>query len=356
MYKIILGLGLLNLTFNHPLLVGLAFVCIYLYENTSKEEKETIKRIIMSIYSNGREFSKYLVTKAAELGITVPELRKKIVIDLEIPEVEVKEEVANSPEIYTESEIPNEDDYYDNYQYYNPEVIVDQNSKIDELNRIIYDYETLLEEKGSKIASLLSKLQKAEAANYVNTEEEDIAFQLQCEEYIAEKEQSESLTKTTPGDSTWVKETIDACSADLTDEEKAILSDHEFIGDHIKKVITDLAIAPENTWIHGTLNDCFRIEDDECKIAPAGCREAFIKWNLSIDNWNKVFTPKAYRRLKAQLKAVGRGSDGSIVDIEEHNHAMVLLSGIEFHFAQEDFIEAMSRNQYNPNLVPQGVA
>lgn len=354
MYKILLGLGLIHLTFNHPLLVGLAFVGIYLFENTTKEEKETITKIIMSIYSNGKEFSSYLVAKAAELGISMPELRKKIVIDLEIPEVEVEEETADSYETDTESDEQKqfiaECNAYATYQ-----------SEVDGFEMMVDEAYAQLTEVQLQLAKAEERAFRAECDAYVTDIEEEEIKRLQQQiadlEAKAQENQAyiESLTKTTPGDNTWVKETIAACSTDLSDEEKAILEDHEFIGDHIKKTITDLAITPGNTWIHGTLNDCFPIEDDERKLAPTGYRESFIKWGLSIDNWSKVFTPKAYRRLKAQLKAIGRSSDGSILDVEEHNHAMTLLSSIENHFAQENFIEAMSRNQYNPNLVPEGV-
>jgi hypothetical protein len=82
MYKLLLGLGIIDLAFNFPHLTSLCLVGVFLYNNLTDEDKQQI----MTIYSNGKEFSKYLTKKAQELGITLPELRKQMVVDLEIPE------------------------------------------------------------------------------------------------------------------------------------------------------------------------------------------------------------------------------------------------------------------------------
>jgi hypothetical protein len=82
MYKLLLGLGVIDLAFQFPQLTTLTLVGVFLYNNLTDEDKQQL----MSIYSNGKEFSKYLANKAKELGITLPELRKQMVVDLEIPE------------------------------------------------------------------------------------------------------------------------------------------------------------------------------------------------------------------------------------------------------------------------------
>jgi hypothetical protein len=42
----------------------------------------------MSIYTNSKQFSKYLINKAKELGVTIKELRRQVAIDLEVPAAE----------------------------------------------------------------------------------------------------------------------------------------------------------------------------------------------------------------------------------------------------------------------------
>lgn len=84
MYKLLLALGIIDLAFQFPHLTALTLVGVFLYDKLTNKDKEEI----MSIYSNGKEFAKYLNVKAKELGLTIKELRKKIVIDNEIPEVE----------------------------------------------------------------------------------------------------------------------------------------------------------------------------------------------------------------------------------------------------------------------------
>jgi hypothetical protein len=82
MYKLLIGLGLINLAFQFPLLTALTLVGIFLYDNLTKQDIEKI----MSIYSNSKEFSKYLTNRAKELNVTLKELRKQVVLDLEVPE------------------------------------------------------------------------------------------------------------------------------------------------------------------------------------------------------------------------------------------------------------------------------
>jgi len=81
MYKLLLGLGVIDLTFQFPHLTALTLVGVFLYNNLTEEDKQQI----MTIYSNGKEFSKYLLVKAKELGVTIKELRKQIAVDLEVP-------------------------------------------------------------------------------------------------------------------------------------------------------------------------------------------------------------------------------------------------------------------------------
>jgi hypothetical protein len=82
MYKLLLGLGIIDLTFHFPHLTTLTIVGVFLYNNLTDEDKQQL----MSIYSNGKEFTKYLTRKARELGLTIKDLRKQVVTDLEIPE------------------------------------------------------------------------------------------------------------------------------------------------------------------------------------------------------------------------------------------------------------------------------
>ena len=79
MYKLLIGLGVLDLTFQFPHLTALTLVGVFFYQNLTPEDKQQL----MSIYTNTKDFSKYLVNKAKELGVTAKELRKKIVVDLE---------------------------------------------------------------------------------------------------------------------------------------------------------------------------------------------------------------------------------------------------------------------------------
>lgn len=82
MYKLLLGLGILDLTFHFPHLTALTLVGAFLFNNLTEHDKQQI----MSIYSNAKEFTKYLSNKAKELGLSLKELRKQMVTDLEIPE------------------------------------------------------------------------------------------------------------------------------------------------------------------------------------------------------------------------------------------------------------------------------
>ena len=78
MYKLLIGLGVINLAFSHPLLTALVVTGVFFYEKLTDQDKQEI----MTIYSNGKEFSKYLTNKAKELGVTLKELRKQVVNDL----------------------------------------------------------------------------------------------------------------------------------------------------------------------------------------------------------------------------------------------------------------------------------
>lgn len=84
MYKLLIGLGVINLTFTHPLLTSLILTGIFFYQYLTPEDRQQL----MSIYTNSKQFSKYLISKAKELGITLQELRKQVVVDLEVPESE----------------------------------------------------------------------------------------------------------------------------------------------------------------------------------------------------------------------------------------------------------------------------
>ena len=84
MYKLLIGLGVINLAFSHPLLTALVVTGVFFYDKLTEQDKEEI----MTIYTNTKEFSKYLFIKAKELGVTIRELRKQIVTDLEIPAAE----------------------------------------------------------------------------------------------------------------------------------------------------------------------------------------------------------------------------------------------------------------------------
>jgi hypothetical protein len=84
MFKLLIGLAITDLAFNHPLLTALTLVGVFFYQNLTDQDKQEI----MSIYSNGKEFTKYLTNKAKELGITIQELRKQVAVDLEVPESE----------------------------------------------------------------------------------------------------------------------------------------------------------------------------------------------------------------------------------------------------------------------------
>ena len=96
MYKLLIGLGVLDLAFTHPLLTALTLVGVFFYQNLTTEDKQQL----MSIYTNSKQFSKYLIGKAKELGVTIKELRKQIVVDLEVPEAPAPD--PNYNEAFTE--------------------------------------------------------------------------------------------------------------------------------------------------------------------------------------------------------------------------------------------------------------
>jgi hypothetical protein len=85
MYKLLLGLGIIDLAFQFPHLTTLTIVGVFLYNNLSDDELSQIKSTAMSIYSNGKEFTKYLTRKAQELKVSIKDLRQQVVTDLEIP-------------------------------------------------------------------------------------------------------------------------------------------------------------------------------------------------------------------------------------------------------------------------------
>lgn len=84
--KLLIGLAVLNLAITHPLLTAVILVAVFFYDHLTAAERAEIIKTMTSIYRNGKQFTKYLTTKAQELGVKLPELRKNIVVDLEIPE------------------------------------------------------------------------------------------------------------------------------------------------------------------------------------------------------------------------------------------------------------------------------
>jgi hypothetical protein len=84
MYKLLIALGVIDLAFSHPLFTSLTLVGVFFYQHLTPEDKEQL----MTIYTNASDFTKYLTQKAKELGLTVKELRKQIVEDLDEPEAE----------------------------------------------------------------------------------------------------------------------------------------------------------------------------------------------------------------------------------------------------------------------------
>lgn len=93
MYKLLIGLGVINLAFTHPLLTALVVTGVFFYDKLTGQDKQEL----MSIYTNSKEFSKYLLNKAKELGITMKELRKQIVVDLEVPAAQNYAQVFEEP-------------------------------------------------------------------------------------------------------------------------------------------------------------------------------------------------------------------------------------------------------------------
>lgn len=216
MLKLLCALGLTNLAFNFPTLTALTLIGVYFYQNTSSDEKQQITQTMSSIYSNSKLFIQYLNSKAKELNLTLPDLRKKIVIDLEVPEA-----VNNS----------NQD------------------------NNI---FETITEN--------------------------------------------------------W------------TEEEKAEFIENELLRDKVKRLVTETINEPTQTWVEATLADCLLQEDSLIDY-----KKDFTDWNINVD-WNKLFTQKDFRQLTSKLKAVGRASDGSIIDSYINEGALLTLQQIKGYF------------------------
>lgn len=93
MFKLILGLGLIDIAISHPLLVALLSVVYFIYENVTEEEMKTV-------WSNGQRLLKFIQTTAEEMGVSVNTVREfvfnKVNEYKETPE-EATEEVPAAP-------------------------------------------------------------------------------------------------------------------------------------------------------------------------------------------------------------------------------------------------------------------
>lgn len=95
MNKSVLFLLTLTVGCRHPFIAFLIMTFIYFYSITTVEEKQQLQSLMSNIISNGKLFTQYLSRKAKELNITMPQLRKAVITNLEIPEV-TEEEFDNN--------------------------------------------------------------------------------------------------------------------------------------------------------------------------------------------------------------------------------------------------------------------
>lgn len=222
MIKLLLSLGLIDLAFHHPLLTALTLVGAFLYQQSTKEERQQIKQLTMSIYSNGKLFTQYLKDKAKELDLKLPDLRKKVVIDLEIPEVE--------------------------------------------------------------------------PANGFDSNEEFELF-----------------------------------ARDFSPEERQVFIENEFAREKVRRLMLDIVRQPEAIWVEDNLEG-FCLDDEDIEEQKL----RFKNWGVKVA-WDKIFTSKDFRQLKTKLKALGKATDGSIVDEQLNQLALLTLERIENHFTDYQF-------------------
>jgi hypothetical protein len=226
MYKLLIALGVLDLAFSHPLLTSITLVGVFFYQQLTPDEISQIKSTAMSIYTNGKEFSKYLVNKAQEFKVSIKNLRKQVVKDLEIPEAD--------PEQL--------EDYY--------------NKDSDHIRSSLLD--------------------------------------------------------------------------DLNEEEIKLYDESPALREKIYRTVKEAVAVPNTVWIKGSLSSAYSNEADE------SFKDVYRHWGIELD-WDKTFTEKDFRKLKARLKAIGRNTKGEVVNESSKIAALMELNHVYAYFTNQVF-------------------
>ncbi len=93
-YRILLGIGLVNLAFEHPLLVALCAIGTFLYENTTEEELNMARRTVKETWTSWKRFIIWVKNYAAERNMTVSDVREQMINEA-VPEVPQEKVTVN---------------------------------------------------------------------------------------------------------------------------------------------------------------------------------------------------------------------------------------------------------------------
>lgn len=122
----------------------------------------------------------------------------------------------------------------------------------------------------------------------------------------------------------------DSIFDDLTLQEQDLYNNSTALKEKVLRTIKEALAVPNSTWVEAPLKEVYgpNISEED--------KSDLIDWGIQVD-WNKTFTEKDFRKLKAQLKAVGRNSKGEIVDEVDNDTALCKLNMIYGFFTQQKF-------------------